>query len=86
MSKLSANLLPAKPLLQKRSKAGRPAGTLAPTAKDKMERTMPMIYEAIRRNALAGDAESARLCADIIREPEKFPMSDSRMATHVLDG
>lgn len=88
MAKLNTELLPTK-LLPRRAtggKAGRPIGSLSPTPRDRMERTLPLIYESVRRNALAGDANSARLCADIVREPEKFPLSDSRAATHGLDG
>jgi len=87
MPKLNANLLPPKEkpgLILRR--AGRPAGSLSPTPRDRITRSLPMIYESIRRNALAGDAEAARLCADIARDPDKFPSSDQRGAVHELDG
>lgn len=58
--------------------AGRPEGTKNPGVVERIRRSLPRIYESVRLRALAGDAEAAQMCVDIVRHPERYPGSDSR--------
>lgn len=59
-------------------KAGRPEGKGNPGVAERIKRSLPRIYEAARVAALAGDSGAARLCVDIAKHPEAFPLSDKR--------
>lgn len=59
-------------------KAGRPIGVQDPSAKARVGKNLPKIYDAVLRNALSGDAASAVFCVDLFRHPEKYPNSDRR--------
>lgn len=55
---------------------GRPAGSKNPTVHEKIRRELTSIYEAVRRQAVAGDAAAAALCFDIVRNPGNYPLPE----------
>ena len=59
-------------------KAGRPKGVQDPSARARVEKNLPKIYDAVLRNAVTGDAAAAVFCVDLVRHPEKYPHSDRR--------